>query len=243
MNQELLDRQTKSLNSVTHDLKSPMVAIIGCSRFLMRDMPNKPHDPQWLAMIERMASAGEGMLELIETILAMGKMEAGKEHVEPAWTGNLAGALREMLETFEHEAAAKRIDLSCALREPLPPVCWDLMRIRYHVINNLVSNALKFTPAGGRVTLAAEQKGDAVMLRVADTGPGIAAEEREKIFCRYEQGSMRSKRVFKGAGLGLYNARLFVEQHGGMIAVERSGEEGTVMLISLPLKAPLTQSD
>ncbi|MBI5637720.1 MAG: HAMP domain-containing histidine kinase [Nitrospinae bacterium] len=235
MNKETLERQSASLSIVTHDLKSPMVAIIGCSRFLLRDMRNKPHDPNWLLMVERMVRAGEGMLELIETILAMGKMEAGKEHVEPAWTADLAGELRETAKTFEYEAGAKNIRLSVDTRTPLPPVFWDMMRLRHHVFNNIISNALKFTPAGGSVTLSVEQRDNLINIRVADTGPGIAPEEREKIFSRFEQGSMTSKRVFNGAGLGLYNARLFVDRHGGTIAVEDSREKGTVILISLPL--------
>lgn len=235
MNEETVERQNASLSIVTHDLKSPMVAIIGCSRFLLRDMKNKPHDPNWPLMVERMARAGEGMLELIETILAMGKMEAGKEHVEPTWTADLADELRETVKTFEYEAGAKNITLSLDAQMPLPPVFWDMMRLRHHVFNNIISNALKFTPAGGSVTFSAERQGDQINIRVADTGPGIAPEEREKIFCRFEQGSMTSKRVFNGAGLGLYNARLFVDRHGGTIAVEDSREKGTVILISLPL--------
>ncbi len=235
MNKETLERQNASLSIVTHDLKSPMVAIIGCSRYLLRDMKGKPHDPNWLLMMERMVKAGEGMMVLIETILAMGKMEAGKEHVEPTWTADLADELRETAKTFEYEAGAKNIQLSVKAPTPLPPVFWDMMRLRHHVFNNIISNALKFTPAGGSVILSAEQREDLIEIRVADTGPGIAPEEREKIFCRFEQGSMKSSRVFNGAGLGLYNARLFVSQHGGTIAVEDSPIKGTVILISLPL--------
>lgn len=234
MNTEL-ERQNRSLSIVTHDLKSPMVAIIGCSRFLLRDMRNKPHDPNWPQMLERMEKAGEGMLKLIETILAMGKMEAGKEHVEPEWIDDPGGELRETAATFEYEAGAKNIHLSVDAATPLPPVYWDMMRLRHHVFNNIISNALKFTPAGGSVTLSAERRENLVEIRVADTGPGIAPEEREKIFSRFEQGGMTSKRVFNGAGLGLYNARLFVGQHGGTIAVEGSSEKGTVILVSLPL--------
>lgn len=231
----MLERQHASLSLVTHDLKSPMVAIIGCSRFLMRDMKNKPHDPNWLLMVERMVKAGEGMLVLIETILAMGKMEAGKEHVEPTWTADIADELRETVKTFEYEAAAKNIRLMVDTPTPLPPVFWDIMRLRHHVFNNIISNALKFTPADGNVTLSARQRENLVEIRVADTGPGIAPEEQEKIFSRFEQGSMTTQRVFNGSGLGLYNARLFVDRHGGTIAVENSNEMGTVILITLPL--------
>ena len=235
MNKELLDRQNKSLSIVTHDLKSPMVAIIGCSRFLLRDMRNKPHDPNWPQMLERMVKAGEGMLELIETILAMGKMEAGKEHVEPEWIEDPGDELRETAATFEYEAGAKGIRLSVDLRTPMPMVYWDMFRLRHHVFNNIISNALKFTPAGGSVTLSAARRENQVDIRVSDTGSGIAPEEWNKIFCRFEQGSVASRRAFNGAGLGLYNAHLFVGQHGGTIAVESSSEKGTVILVSLPL--------
>lgn len=235
MNRETLERHNASLSIVTHDLKSPMVAIIGCSRFLLRDMQNKPHDPNWPIMIERMVKAGEGMMDLVETILAMGKMEAGKEEVTPNWVEGLGNELRETLKTFEYEAGAKNIWLSLNIQTALPTVFWDIMRLRHHVFNNIISNALKFTPEGGSVTLSAQHHGDQIEIRVADTGPGIAPEEREKIFCRFEQGSVKSKRIFNGAGLGLYNARLFVCQHGGTIAVENAPEKGAVILISLPL--------
>lgn len=232
-----LERYNNSLSIVSHDLKSPMVAIIGCAKFLLKDMKNRPHDPKWLNMLERMVRAGGESLQMVEDILAMVKMEAGRENAEPEWVDNLATELRDIVRTFEFEAQAKNIRLGFDVRGPLPPVKWDIKRIRYHALNNIISNALKFTPAGGEVTLSAEEAGGAVLIRTADTGPGIAPADRERIFCRFEQAESKSRRVMKGAGLGLYNARLFVARHGGTIAVESSGGHGTVILIALPVDA------
>ncbi len=236
---ETIERHNRVLSTISHDLKSPMVAILGFSNFLMKDMATQPHDPRWMEMLKRVVSAGQGMQELIDDILSMVKMEAGSEQVQPEWVADLGHELGDTVKTFEYEAKAKGIGLSIAIVSALPPVRWDIRRIRYHVLNNIISNALKFTPSGGSVELSAETAANAVRIRISDTGPGIPLNEQQRIFCRFEQGDMKSERVFKGAGLGLYNANLFVTQHGGGISVESSTGEGTTFLIELPLDAAL----
>jgi signal transduction histidine kinase len=159
--------------------------------------------------------------------------------VDPEWVTDLAHELGETVKTFELEAKAKGIGMSVSDVDALPAVRWDMRRIRYHVLNNIISNALKFTPSGGRVSLSAEASDNAVKIRISDTGPGIPPKEQQKIFRRFEQADMDSHRVFKGAGLGLHNARLFVTQHGGRICVESSTGRGTTILIDLPLDAAM----
>ncbi|MBI5178766.1 MAG: HAMP domain-containing histidine kinase [Nitrospinae bacterium] len=233
----VIERHNRILATITHDLKSPMVAIMGSAQFMLKDMKEKPHDPRWEEMLLIIQRAGDGMLSMIEDILAMAKMEAGSEMVETDWAADPAEELRDVVRTFGFEAAAKEIALDIDLPWTLPAVRWDMRRIRVHVINNLVSNALKFTPKGGRVSLSAVPADGAVQIRVSDTGPGISPAERERIFCLFEQAEMKNSRVFKGAGLGLYNARLFVTRHGGTVTVEESGGIGTTFLITLPLDA------
>ena len=110
-----------------------------------------------------------------------------------------------------------------------------MKRLRYHVLNNLVSNALKFTPSGGRVVISAEAFDETVLLKVADTGPGIPVDMQDKIFRRFGHTEIYSERTKKGDGLGLYNAHLFVTQHGGSISLDRSVSHGATFLIELPI--------
>ena len=117
----------------------------------------------------------------------------------------------------------------------MPPVKWDMRRIRYHAINNIISNALKFTPHGGRINLSAKADGTMVTIAIEDNGPGVPQVERERIFRRFEQADLDTSRVFKGAGLGLANAALFVRMHGGRITVEDAVPHGARFIIELPI--------
>lgn len=110
-----------------------------------------------------------------------------------------------------------------------------MKRLRYHVLNNLVSNSLKFTPSGGNVTISVEAFNDTVLLKVEDTGPGIPEEMRDKIFRRFGHTELCSERTKKGDGLGLYNAHLFVAQHNGRISLDKSVCHGATFLIELPV--------
>jgi signal transduction histidine kinase len=166
----------------------------------------------------------------------MAKIEAGKEPVEPEWTSEPEAELKDILATFGMEAEAKRITLAIEVDE-LPPVRWDMRRIRYHCINNVISNALKFTPSGGAVTLRAFRKDGGIRITVEDNGPGIPPAEREKIFLRFEQSSISSVRSFNGAGLGLANAWLFVKRHGGHIFAEEASPHGARFVMELPIDA------
>lgn len=240
----LIEKHNRVLSMISHDLKSPLVAITGLSN-LLRGRMKKEEDqnPQWIDWLERISRAGEDTQRLVNNILAMAKMEAGKEEVQPEWVADISKELSEIKKTFEHETSSKRIRFTVEILSPLPKVRWDMNRLRYHVLNNLISNSLKFTPAGGRVTLSAELVFERVLLRVKDTGPGIPPGERDKIFHRFEQMELKTKRVFNSAGLGLHNASLFVIQHGGRISMDNSTNSGASFLIELPIDALVKKED
>jgi signal transduction histidine kinase len=188
-------------------------------------------------MLGRIVNAGQGMQDLIEDILAMAKMEAGKEKVEPDWVEDLSSELLDVVKTFEYEAGARGIGMSLDITHPLPQVEWDIRRIRYHVLNNIISNSLKFTPSGGKIVLSARATEMGVEIRISDTGSGIPENERKRIFNKFEKAENPLYSLHSGSGLGLYNAHLFVTQHGGKIDVENSSDKGTTFLIVLPLSA------
>ena len=232
----IIEKHNRILSTISHDLKSPMIALLGFSRILLREIKATNANQKWLDMLNIIVDSGEDMFGLIEDILAMAKMEAGRELVELEVVEDLEEELIGIEKTFGCEAKAKGIDLSIVVESKLPIVRWDIKRLRYHVLNNLVSNALKFTPSGGRVVISAEEIDEAVLLKVADTGPGIPVEVQEKIFKRFGHTEMCSERTKKGDGLGLYNAHLFVTQHGGKISLDKSVFYGATFQIELPIE-------
>lgn len=236
--EETAERHNRALSLITHDLKSPMWAIIGFSRILVQKAEDGELDEDSAELVRRILKAGEGAFRLIQDIVAMAKLEAGRERIVPVPTEDLEHELCETISVFSFEAASREICLSLNVVNKLPIVVWDIHRLKVHVLNNLLSNALKFTPPGGKVTLEAESEAGHVQLRVIDTGPGVPENERERIFHRFEQADVRSDRVFSGSGLGLHNARLFTRRHGGEIFVEDTPSgEGVGFVVRLPLKA------
>ena len=232
----IIEKHNRILSTISHDLKSPMIALLGFSRILLREIKATNANQKWLDMLNIIVDSGEDMFGLIEDILAMAKMEAGRELVELEVVEDLEEELIGIEKTFGCEAKAKGIDLSIVVESKLPIVRWDIKRLRYHVLNNLVSNALKFTPSGGRVVISAEAFNETVLLKVADTGPGIPVEVQDKIFKRFGHTEMCSERTKKGDGLGLYNAHLFVTQHGGKISLDKSVFYGATFQIELPIE-------
>lgn len=236
----VIKKTDRAISSISHDLKSPMVAIVGLTNILMEEIHETAPGPEritrWMNFLRKINGAARSSLSLVEDILTMAKIEAGKEPVEPEWTPELEAELKDILSTFRMEAEAKGISLGIEVAE-LPPVRWYMRRIRYHCINNVLSNALKFTPSGGAVTLRAFRDEGRVRIIVEDNGPGIPPAEREKIFLRFEQSSLSSIRAFKGAGLGLANAWLFVKRHGGDIFVEDANPHGARFIMELPIDA------
>ena len=128
----------------------------------------------------------------------MAKMEAGKETVEFEFIEDVENELHKIINTFGCEAKAKGIDLHIDIKGQLPVVRWDMDRLRYHVLNNLVSNALKHTPHGGCITLSVEAIGGLVLIRVADTGTGIPEKIQGKLFSRFGHIEYRSERTNQG---------------------------------------------
>lgn len=229
------ENESEILSSISHDLKSPMVALLGFVRILERELKKGQKNSRCMEMIKRINVAGNQINGLIEDILMMAKMEAGKEKIEPVPVLDLREQLSKTLTTFELEAKAKDIRLYFHVKNSLPKVKWDIKRLRLHVINNLLSNALKFTPKGGIVILTVESTPEGIMITVEDTGIGIPENELESIFKPFESSDTLPVRAFGGTGLGLSNARKFVKIHGGCIyAKKKYNQKGACFEIKLP---------
>jgi signal transduction histidine kinase len=223
-----LRAQEEMVGVVSHDLRNPVAAIKMLSRALLDTHVRGSIDTeQNLALI---AEAADQMDTLIRDLLDVNSLDAGKlriatEPIEPS------ALLTEALRTLQPLVREKEIALDVQIEVGLPRVLADTERIQ-QVLSNLVGNAIKFTPKGGKIVIAARSDDHHVTVSVADSGSGIREEHLPKVFDRYWQ-STRTNR--QGAGLGLAIAKGIVEGHGGKIWIESRAGEGTIAQFTLPI--------
>lgn len=223
------------LSLVTHDLKSPMTAILGSFELLSLDDLSKKQKED---AVKQGRKASMSILKLIEDILVMAKMEAGKENIVLKEVDDLEERFLDMVKTFKYERRLKNIDLKLSIKKKLPKVYWDMDKIQYHVVNNIISNALKFTSNNGIIKVEVEQKDKDITIHIKDNGKGIAKDKQKDIFSKYETSD--DKKRFKGHGLGLYNSYNFVKKHGGTITITKGlDNKGVGFLITLPIEAKI----
>jgi PAS domain S-box-containing protein len=232
-NSRLLDTVRGSLRAreeivgvVSHDLRNPVAAVKMLSRAVL-NAKNGEETHENLALI---ADAAEQMDALIRDLLDVTRLDVGQLSLAPEAI-KPSRLLEEALGTLRPLVKDKNIKFDVRIEEGLPEVEADGERFQ-QVMSNLVGNAIKFTPSGGTITIAARQTGDDVIFSVADTGRGIPEEQLPKVFDRYWQ-STRTDR--QGAGLGLAIAKGIVEGHGGEIRVESKSGRGTRVEFSLPV--------
>ena len=225
------------LANMSHEFRTPMHAIIGCSEILLD--PSLPvteqERPQFLRDI---LASGRHLLALINEVLDLSRIEVGRLdlRIEPT-------AVREVLDTVHGTmrllAAKKHIQLDLECAEGMGLVPMDAVRVRQALLN-LVGNALKFTPEGGHVWVRGflSHPDGGLRIEVEDTGPGIPAEEHERIFVEFQQAPVvHAAGRPEGAGLGLTLARRFVEMHGGRLWVESEVGRGSTFIVTLPVDA------
>ncbi|HEY9401535.1 MAG TPA: HAMP domain-containing sensor histidine kinase, partial [Pyrinomonadaceae bacterium] len=191
--------------------------------------------PEQKNMVGMMERNTQNLIELVNDLLDAAKLESGSLQLELSDV-DLTGLIHETCEPFVQLAREKGLTLR---QEHAPSgvpkvVRADRAKLR-RVIVNLLSNALKFTPKGGRVAVRVEQAGAEVRVSVADTGVGIAADDLPLLFDKYEQARHRATRGEKGTGLGLYITRQLVELHGGTIQVESEVGRGSTFSFTLPI--------
>jgi len=223
--------------SMSHELRTPLNSILGYQSLLLDGVVGEVPLPA-RSFLERAQRSTRTLLHLVNDVLDLSKLQAGKLElvVVPA---RLRGIVEEALATIEPLAAARRIAVEVEPWPPLPPVHTDADRVR-QILINLLSNAVKFTDEG-RVTLSAVHGDGAagegaphgwVELRVSDTGPGIAAENQERIFHEFEQIVGATSRG--GTGLGLPISRKLARLLGGDLTVESELGHGSTFTLRLP---------
>jgi signal transduction histidine kinase len=207
---------------VAHELRTPLTVVSGYIES-MRDGVLDPN-PKRLAVI---SDEIELLQNLVEDLRILSEADAGELKMEQQ-TADPADILRQARSTFEQQALQKKITLELDIPAPVAPVRLDETRIA-QVISNLTCNALRYTPAGGRVVLGARDEGEEVVLTVRDTGAGISAEDLPHIFDRFYRTDNSG-----GSGLGLAIARALVMAHGGTLEAQSAPGQGTLMRIRLP---------
>jgi signal transduction histidine kinase len=222
--------KSEFLANMSHELRTPLNAILGFSQVLRERMFGEVNEKQ-AEYLDDILSSGQHLLSLINDVLDLSKVEAGQLELEIA-PFSLREALERGVVMVRERATQGGVQVGLAADPQVHVVEGDERRIR-QVIFNLLSNAVKFTPAGGLVDVSAAQADGEIRVSVADTGPGIELEDRDRIFDEFQQGEAGVEQR-EGTGLGLALSKRLVELHGGRIWVESELGTGSTFVFTLP---------
>jgi len=218
--------------TMSHELRTPLTSIIGYSDMLLSGMAGTLDEKQ-TTFVSSILNNGESLLNLINDILDLTKIEAGKLELKREAV-DLRAALLRVLPVIKPKAAEKGIKVSTFLPTELPPVDADPNKLN-QVLLNLLTNAVKYTQDGGSASVEARRRDGRVEVWVTDTGVGIAREDQERIFQRFTQIDSSSTRSQGGTGLGLAIAKELVELHGGSIRLESRLGKGSSFIFTVPV--------
>jgi signal transduction histidine kinase len=219
------------LAKMSHELRTPLNSILGFSDLLINSQGVQEKHSRWAGNIR---SSGEQLLTLINEILDLAKIEAGKMDV--SITEFRLDDVSEGLITMARPLAErKNIDLRSIISPEIPTLRQDKVKLQ-QILANLLSNAVKFTPEGGKVTLKGELEGKNIRLTVVDTGVGIAPEEQELVFEKFRQAGNTLTREHDGTGLGLSIVRELARLLGGEVSLESELGKGSTFTVILPME-------
>jgi signal transduction histidine kinase len=224
--------KSEFLANMSHELRTPLNAIIGFSEVLGERLFGDLNAKQ-SEYVTDIAESGRHLLELINDILDLSKIEAGRMELD-ASDVDLPKTIAQTLSLVRERAERRGIALSSAVDDAIGTVRADARKVK-QVLLNLLSNALKFTPEGGRIDIRAAAFDDRVEVSVADTGIGIAVEDQHAVFEEFRQVGASAARV-EGTGLGLAISRKFIELHGGRMWLVSAPGKGSTFTFSLPLQ-------
>ena len=228
--------KSEFLASMSHELRTPLNAVIGFSEVLLDQLFGEVNDRQ-AEYLRDIRNSGKHLLELLNEILDLSKVEAGKMMLEPQ-RFDVASVLEYSLGLLRQRAASHGITLELFVPAEVGVVDADELRFK-QVVVNLLTNAVKFTPDGGRVTVAARRVGDELQVTVTDTGIGVPPDDRERIFESFQQGGRGAPKE-EGTGLGLTLSRRIVELFGGRMWLESEVGVGSTFGFAVPVESPST---
>lgn len=230
---ELDQIKSRFFANISHELRTPLTLLLAPLETLMQRF-NRSFDDETRQVLQTMHSNGMRLLKLINDLLDLVRLESGRMEVkhDPL---DVADFIRGLASAARQVADDKRLRLETHADPQLGTVDADRDKLE-KIVLNLVFNALKFTPAGGRVELRAEKQGDEFVLLVADTGMGISEKNLPFVFDRFWQADGSSKRKYQGVGIGLALVKELVEIQGGTVKVESQEGKGTTFTVRLPYR-------
>ncbi|HWJ72087.1 MAG TPA: PAS domain-containing sensor histidine kinase [Kaistia sp.] len=224
--------KSQFLANMSHELRTPLNAIIGFSDILEQQLFGRFEFERHRDYARLIRSSGEHLLDVVNSILDMSKIEAGRFeiHVEPV---AVAGLVDGAIEMMSQQIASRQLRLLRRVEPGLPDIMAD-RRACKQILLNLISNAVKFTEAGGTITIASRQGRDGVVIEVVDTGIGISAEDLPRLGTPFVQADADINRRYEGTGLGLSVVKGLVHLHGGTMAIASEPGQGTSVSVTLP---------
>jgi two-component system cell cycle sensor histidine kinase PleC len=236
--EEASNAKSGFLANMSHELRTPLNAINGFSEIMVQQLYGPLGDRRYLTYATDILNSGKHLLELINDVLDMAKVEAGKFKIYPK-PMDLQETIEQAMRLVRGRSEEKGIALVGELAEA-GDVTGDARAIKQIMIN-LLSNAIKFTPENGRVLVQVKNNLDSVIIRVIDNGIGIKAEDLPRLARPFEQVENEHARSNQGSGLGLALSRSFAEMHGGTLTIASEVGVGTMVIVSLPRLAVAQQ--
>jgi len=229
---ELNNLKNEFLGMAAHDLRNPITEIL-LSSSLLSKYSNKLNEKEKERLLNRIHYSGDFMSNLIDGLLDISKIESGKSELELT-NNEYVKFLEECLELNRLNAKRKNITIDIISDKKLPNLKFDSIKLK-QVLNNLIGNAIKFSPKGSNITLKVEKESNTMITKIIDEGPGIPDYEIPKLFKEFQKLSVKPTDGEKSTGLGLAIAKKIVEKHNGHIGVESEVGKGSTFYFSLPL--------
>jgi two-component system phosphate regulon sensor histidine kinase PhoR len=217
--------------NVSHELKTPLALVRMFGEMLQSG--KVASDEKRQQYLEIIVSESERLSSLIENVLDFARVERGRGAYDFA-DGNVGDAVAKAVNVYRYRAEREGIELLMELEPDLPPTRIDSRALELAVMN-LIDNALKYAPGSGTVVVGAQRKGGAIVVRVADRGPGVPSEDQARIFERFVRGSTARARPIRGSGIGLALVKHIAESHGGRAWVVSSAGHGATFAVSIPV--------
>jgi len=231
------DNRESQVAALGHELRSPLTAILGYTGLMMRAAPGSLDAEHQAEFIGRIAASSDYMLRLVNNLLDLRRMESGAEQLQPIPL-QIDRVLQVVVALARPQAAEKQLTTTLTVEPGLPPLVTDELLVR-RTVDNVLSNAIKYTPAGGTVRVSAVRHNKGVEIAVADTGIGLTEDEQQQLFERFFRSNRREARQERGTGLGLALVKESVRRLGGEIHVVSKVGEGTTFTIWIPPLDPV----
>ncbi len=231
------EAMTEFIASISHELRTPLTTIQNSVSNILAGVTGKV-TPKTTQYLENMLKECSRLAGLVNDLLDMAKLEAGKMPINRS-PADITAILVKVADAYRPIAAEKNIELQFVVGQDISPVYVDHQRI-HQVFTNLISNAVKYTEAGGKVTIHLQEQEDSVLVAVEDTGIGIPKEFLNSIFNKFYQVARKAGPGYHGCGLGLAICKELVAAHSGRLWVESQSGKGSKFFVTLPKTEPMT---